>query len=62
MIRDRHDARPRIHVRATPNRVTFSHGPRGLEHQAESVGAAVEAAIGAIDGRDAVIFVERTGA
>lgn len=49
------DGRPRIHIKAGP-RVTFTYGARGIEHQAESVGAAVETAIAAVGGRDAVII------
>lgn len=61
MIRDRHDARPRIHVRQNRTGASFTYGPRGREHQAESIGAAVERAIASVDGREAVIFVERVG-
>lgn len=60
MITDRHDARPRIHVREHQAGASFTFGPKGMQHQAESIGAAVERAIASVEGREAVIFVERS--
>jgi hypothetical protein len=57
----RADARPRIHIFADGARARFRHGPTGMLHEAESVGDAVERAIGAIEGRDAVIIYSAGG-
>lgn len=50
------DGRPRIHLTATESGVSFRHGATGMAHDAASVGEAVELALHAIGGRDAVII------
>jgi hypothetical protein len=62
MIRTGHDPRPRIHVRSTERGATFSYGPTGMQHRAESLGAAVERAVASIEGREAVIIFEGASA
>ncbi|QHL91252.1 hypothetical protein GVO57_11070 [Sphingomonas changnyeongensis] len=52
----RADGRPRIHLRATRSGARFRHGATGIDHDAASLGEAVERALEAIGGRDAVII------
>lgn len=57
-ITHRADERPRFHVWPHGTGARFRYGVSGMIHDAPSIGAAVERAVAAIDGRDAVIIYE----
>jgi hypothetical protein len=61
VIRDRHDARPRIEVFDDGTRARYRFGATGMLHDAPSVGDAVETAIAALGGARAVIIFEGRG-
>lgn len=57
-ITHRADERPRIHIWPHGSGARFRHGVSGMLHEAHSISEAVERAVAAIDGRDAVIIYE----
>lgn len=50
------DPRPRVHVWNDGSRARYRFGATGMLHEAASVGEAVERAVHALEGRDAVII------